>query len=140
MMKMLSHEEARKLFQMARIARLGCVVNGEPYVVPINVDLKDDYLYSHSLPGLKISGLRENPRACVQVDEIVSDLQWRSAIAFGKYEEITRPGERAEVLSKLLKKFPMLTPVESAIAADGATAEVIVFKIRIERLTGVSEE
>jgi hypothetical protein len=34
----------------------------------------------------------------------------------------------------------MLIPVESAIAADGATAEVIVFKIRIERLTGVSEE
>ena len=33
----------------------------------------------------------------------------------------------------------MLTPVESAIAADGPAAEVIVFKIRIERLTGVSE-
>lgn len=139
MMKMLSDEEARKLFQFARVARLGCVVNGEPYVVPINCHLEDDCLYSHSLPGLKISGLRENPRACVQVDEIESDLHWRSAIAFGKFEEVTKSSERTGVLGKLLKKFPLLTPVESAIAADGAAPEVIVFRIRIERLTGVSE-
>ena len=139
MMKMLNNEEARRLFDVARVARLGCIVNGEPYVIPINCLLDGDYLYSHSLPGLKISGLRDNPRACVQVDEIESDLRWRSAIAFGAYEEITKANERAEVLTKLLHKFPMLTPVESAIAVDGAVAEVIVFRIHIERLTGVSE-
>ena len=139
MMKMLSDNEARKLFQFARTVRLGCIVNGEPYVVPINCLLEDNYLYSHSLPGLKISGLRENPQACVQVDEIESDLHWRSAIAFGKFEEIKKPNERHDVLTKLLKRFPLLTPVESAIAVDGAAAEVIVFKIRIDRLTGVSE-
>lgn len=131
MMKMLSDDEARGLFQFARLARLGCIVNNEPYVVPINCLLEDDCLYSHSLPGLKISGLRENPRACVQVDKIESDLHWRSAIAFGKYEEITKPGERANVLGKLLKNFPLLTPVESAIALDGASAEVIVFRIKL---------
>jgi hypothetical protein len=139
MMQMLSNEAARRLFDVARVARLGCIVNGEPYVIPINCLLDGDYLYSHSLPGLKITGLRENPRACVQVDQIESDLHWQSAIAFGRYEEITKSNERAEVLGKLLHKFPMLTPVESAIAIDGAFAEVIVFRIRIERVTGVSE-
>ena len=140
MMKMLSNDDARELFESAKFARLGCIVNGEPYVVPINCHLEDDCLYSHSLNGLKISGLRENPRACVQVDEIESEVRWRSAIAFGKFEEIINPNERADVLNKLLKRFPMLTPVESAIAADGAVSEVIVFRIRIERLTGLSEE
>ena len=139
MMRMLSNEEARRLFQAARVVRLGCIVNGEPYVVPINCHLEGDYLYSHSLSGLKISGLRENHRACIQVDEIESDLRWRSAIAFGSYEEISKPNERAEILLKLLRDFPMLTPVESAIAIDGSPPEVIVFRIRIERLTGVSE-
>ncbi|HSE18599.1 MAG TPA: pyridoxamine 5'-phosphate oxidase family protein [Pyrinomonadaceae bacterium] len=139
MMKMLSDCEARKLFQTARVARLGCIVNGGPYVVPINCCLEGDDLYSHSLPGLKLSGLRENPQACVQVDEIEDDLRWRSAIAFGKFEEITKSNERAEVLTKLLRKFPMLTPVESAIAVDGYSPQVVVFKIRIERLTAVSE-
>jgi nitroimidazol reductase NimA-like FMN-containing flavoprotein (pyridoxamine 5'-phosphate oxidase superfamily) len=140
MMTMLNDIAVRKVFQSARVARLGCIVNGEPYVVPINCLLEDDCLYSHSLPGLKISALRENPRACVQVDEIESDLRWRSAIAFGKFEEITKSNEREEILTTLLRKFPLLTPVESAIAADASAPQVIVFRIRIDRLTGVSEE
>lgn len=139
MIRMMSNEEARGLFQTARVARLGCVVNGEPYVVPINCHLEGDRLYSHSLFGLKISGLRENPHACVQVDQIESDLNWRSAIAFGQYHEINKANERADVLSKLLHRFPMLTPVESSIAIDGCSPEVVVFSINIERLTGVSE-
>ena len=139
MLTMLNEDAARKVLQSARVARLGCIVNGEPYVVPISCHLEDDCLYSHSLPGLKISGLRENPRACVQVDEIENDLHWRSAIAFGKYEEITKSNEREEILARLLRKFPMLTPVESAIAVDASTPQVIVFRIRIDRLTGVSE-
>jgi nitroimidazol reductase NimA-like FMN-containing flavoprotein (pyridoxamine 5'-phosphate oxidase superfamily) len=139
MMTMLNDIAARKVLQSARVARLGCIVNGEPYVVPINCHLEDDCLYSHSLPGLKISALRENPRTCVQVDEMESDLHWRSAIAFGNFEEVTKSNEREEILTKLLRKFPLLTPVESAIAVDASAPQVIVFRIRIERLTGVSE-
>lgn len=139
MMKMLTDNEARKLLQVAKVARLGCIANGEPYVVPINCHLEGEYLYSHSLPGRKIAALRENPRACIQVDEVESDLRWRSAIAFGQFEEVAKPGERADVLGKLLRSFPLLTPVESAIAVDGTAPEVIVFRIRIERITGVSE-
>ena len=138
-MTMLNEIAARKVLQSARVARLGCIVNGEPYVVPISCHLEDDCLYSHSLPGMKISALRENPRACVQVDEIESDLHWRSVIASGKYEEITKSNEREEILTRLLRKFPLLTPVESAIVVDGSTPQVIVFRIRIDRLTGVSE-
>ena len=140
MMKTLNDTDARKLFESARVARLGCIVNGEPYVVPINCLLEGNYLYSHSLSGLKISALRETPRACVQVDEIETEMSWRSAIAFGKYEEITNPNERAEVLNKLFRVFPMLTPVESTLALDGLAQEVIVFRIRIDRLTAVSEQ
>ena len=139
MISVLDNQEARKVLQSARLARLGCIVNGEPYIVPINYNFEDDCLYSHSLPGTKINGLRQNPRACVQVDEIESDLHWRSAIAFGKFEEITKQNERVEVLAKLLKRFPMLTPVESAITTDGSAPEVIVFRIKIDRVTGVSE-
>jgi nitroimidazol reductase NimA-like FMN-containing flavoprotein (pyridoxamine 5'-phosphate oxidase superfamily) len=139
MMKILSNDEARKLFESAKVGRLGCVVNGDPYVVPINCLLEDNYLYSHSLNGLKISALRQNPRACVQVDEIESTLNWRSAIAFGKFEEITNPNERAVILNKIFKVFPMLTPVEATLARDGLAQEVIVFRIRIERITAVAE-
>jgi len=139
MLKMLENQEAVNVLQSARVGRLGCIVNGEPYIVPINYNFEDDCIYSHSLPGTKINGLRENSRACLQVDEIESDLHWRSAIAFGKFEEITKQNERAEILGKMLRHFPMLTPVETAITADGSSPEVIVFRIKIDRVSGVSE-
>lgn len=139
MITSLSDIEARELLEYARVARLGCIANGEPYITPINYKIEGDYVYSHSLAGLKITALRLNSRACLQVDEVDSDLRWRSVLAFGDFEEILRPGERAEILSKLLKRYPMLTPVESAIAEDGYSPEVIVFRIRIDRITGLAE-
>ena len=70
MIKHLSNEEARALLGECRIGRLGCVDDGGPYVVPVNYVFHDDSIYVHSLPGRKIKALRENPRACLQVDEI----------------------------------------------------------------------
>ncbi len=46
MMRTLSEEEARALLSAVRIGRLGCVDNGEPYVVPINYVFEDDSIYS----------------------------------------------------------------------------------------------
>lgn len=135
----LNDEQAHELLKTARVGRLGCIVNGEPYITPINYKFEDDCIYSHSLAGLKIIALRKNPRACIQVDEVESALSWRSVLGFGKFEEITLPSERREILAKLLKTFPMLTPVESAIAEDGSSPEIIVFRIRLERVTGRSE-
>lgn len=77
--------------------------------------------------------------ACLQVDAIESDLRWKSVLAFGFYEEV-KPNERSDMMNKLLLHFPLLTPVESALAADGGTLPVIVFRIRIERITGLAEE
>ena len=135
----LDDEKARQLLRTRHFARLACVVNGDPYVIPINYKFENDFIYCHSLPGTKIEGLRKYPRACVQVDEIKSDLCWKSVLAFGNYEEVVNPTERDLILGSLLKEFPMLTPVESAVAEDVNAPEIIVFRIRVDRITGVSE-
>jgi nitroimidazol reductase NimA-like FMN-containing flavoprotein (pyridoxamine 5'-phosphate oxidase superfamily) len=139
MTRMLSEAEARDLIADGRIGRLGCVDNGEPYVVPINYVFADRSIYSHSLPGRKIDLLRAHPRACLQVDEIENELKWRSVIAYGNFEEIRVPSERRSILSKLLARFPLLTPVESLMAQDASAPDSIVFRIRIDRITGVTE-
>jgi uncharacterized protein len=139
MISTLSQEDARQLLRSRHFARLACVVNGDPYVIPINYKFENDFIYCHSLPGMKIEGLRKNPRASVQVDEIKSDLFWKSVLAFGNYEEVVDPTERDLILGSLLKEFPMLTPVESAVAEDVNAPEIIVFRIRVDRITGVSE-
>jgi nitroimidazol reductase NimA-like FMN-containing flavoprotein (pyridoxamine 5'-phosphate oxidase superfamily) len=36
MITTISDEQARELLRSARVGRLGCIVNGEPYIVPIN--------------------------------------------------------------------------------------------------------
>jgi len=115
------------------------VVNGDPYVVPINYKFENDFICCHSLPGMKIDGLRKHPRACVQADEIRNDLYWKSVLAFGNYEEVVDQKERDAIYADLLKELPMLTPVESAVAEDVNAPGIIVFRIRVDRITGVSE-
>jgi nitroimidazol reductase NimA-like FMN-containing flavoprotein (pyridoxamine 5'-phosphate oxidase superfamily) len=137
-MKTLSEDEGRALLSTRGIGRLGCVADGEPYVVPISYVFDEGSVYSHSLPGRKIEALRAHQRACLQVDDIKSEFEWRSVIAFGNFEEIRAPSERRSILDKLLARFPLLTPVES-VAPDASEPNSIVFRIRIDRITGVAE-
>ena len=139
MIKPLSSEDARALLAERKEGRLGCVADGGPYVVPISYVLDGDNIYSHSLPGRKISAMRENPRVCLQVDDVRSESHWRSAIAFGRYEEITDPEDRSWVARRFFVRFPYLTPVESVPVHDGQSS-VIMYRIRIEKITGVAEK
>ena len=140
MSKVLSEKEALALISAGKIGHLGCVDNGEPYVVPINYVVEERSIYSHSLPGRKIDAMRAHPRVCLQIDQIADDFHWRSAIAFGDFEEVRVPSDRRSILSKLLARFPLLTPVESVMAQDAAAPDSIVFRIHIERVTGVAED
>ena len=138
MIKPLSKEQTRTLLLEGRVGRLGCVEGSKPYVVPVSYVLHDESIYVHSLVGRKIRAMRENPNACLQVDEIKDDCHWRSAIAFGPYQEVTNEQERNWALRRLLSRFPDLTPVESVPVHDGQSS-VIVFRIRIEEMSGVAE-
>lgn len=140
MTKQLSEHESRALLSAIGVGRLGCIYENEPYVVPINYVFDHGVIYSHSLPGRKIDALRSHPRACLQVDYIESDLEWCSVIAYGTFEEIRTRIDRGAILSKLLSRFPKLTPVESLQAHDAAAPETIVFKISVDRITGVAED
>jgi uncharacterized protein len=140
MTRLLNEAEALEVIKVGKIGRLGCIDNNEPYVVPINYLVDENAIYSHSLPGKKIDAMRAHPRACLQVDHIDDYFHWRSAIAFGKFEQIDRPKDRREILGKLLSRFPKLTPVESRIVQDAAAPDSIVFRIVIDRITGVEEE
>lgn len=137
MIEPLGKEDARALLQAHHFGRLGCTVNGAPYVVPINYLYNGEDLYMHSLPGLKIRAMQAAPQICLQVDEVKDDYNWRSVIAFGEYEEITGVEEREQMMGAMFQRLPHLTPVESQITKG--QDEVVVFCLRIKRLTGVSE-
>jgi uncharacterized protein len=137
MIEPLGNKDARRLLQANHYGRLGCCINDEPYVVPINYLYHNENIYFHSLLGRKITTMRNNPQICLQVDEVKDDYNWQSVIVFGYYEEITEPQERIELLAALFAQLPHLTPVESKMTKG--QDEVIVFCIRIKNISGIIE-
>jgi uncharacterized protein len=134
----LTDTDSRAILREGSLARLGCIADGGPYVVPVNYFFDGRDVYIHSLPGKKINALRTTPRVCLQVDQIEDAYHWRSVIAFGNYEEISDERTRVEILSKLFGRLPHMSPVESKLT-DGLK-EILVFRIKVDEVTGVGED
>ena len=137
MISEIGYRESRELLRNQNIGRLGCCSEGMPYVIPVNYFFDGEDIYILSMPGRKIQIMRANPYVCLQVDEIEDTFNWISVIAFGQFEEVYDTTERDRILAAMFQRFPHLTPVESKV--KNSMSEVIVFRIRIERITGVSE-
>ncbi len=134
----LANTDALAILREGTLGRLGCIASGWPYVVPVNYFFDGKDIYIHTLPGKKLDALRANPRVCLQVDEIKDSYNWRSVIAYGTFEEVSSEETRENILTKLYRRFPHMTPVESRMVEG--TKGTIVFRIEVEEVTGVAEE
>jgi nitroimidazol reductase NimA-like FMN-containing flavoprotein (pyridoxamine 5'-phosphate oxidase superfamily) len=137
----LSEESSREFLKEQTTGRLGCVLeSGEPYVVPVNYLYEDKGIYIHSLPGQKISAMEANPKVCLLIDEMADDgFEWKSVIAFGEFEKIENKQKKIEILTHFYNNFPRFTPVEARFEDDDLDSDIVVFRIKIGRLTGVTE-
>jgi len=82
----LTRQECLDQLARARLGRLACARQTQPYIVPIYFAYDNDYLYSFSTVGQKIEWMQANPKVCVEVDEVVSPQEWMSVIVLGHYE------------------------------------------------------
>jgi nitroimidazol reductase NimA-like FMN-containing flavoprotein (pyridoxamine 5'-phosphate oxidase superfamily) len=97
----MSEAECLQVLARARLARLACALENQPYVVPVYLTYDEDSrcLYGFTTPGQKVEWMRTNPLVCVEVDRIASHDQWVSVIAFGRFEELTEsPGSDGTLL------------------------------------------
>lgn len=134
-------QETNEFIRSHNLGHLGCVLEGnEPYVVPVNYFYKDKYIYVHSATGLKIDALRKNPSACLQVDDIKHSFEWQSAIAFGEFEEINDLEQKQTIFQEFAERLKELTPVEDLDHGSGLSKDVILFRIKITRITGRAEK
>ena len=94
----MNTEECFRLLARARLARLACAYENQPYILPVHVAYHSSggeaCLYGFTTLGQKVEWMRANPLVCVEVDEVTSDVQWVSVIAFGRYEELPETPER----------------------------------------------
>jgi nitroimidazol reductase NimA-like FMN-containing flavoprotein (pyridoxamine 5'-phosphate oxidase superfamily) len=76
------------LLTRTRLGRLAYAHEGQPYITPIYHEYDDNFLYSFSTFGQKITWMRANPLVCVEADELASPQDWATVIVLGKYEEL----------------------------------------------------
>jgi nitroimidazol reductase NimA-like FMN-containing flavoprotein (pyridoxamine 5'-phosphate oxidase superfamily) len=131
MIGLLSQEEMMQMLQRHRVGRLACTANDRPYVVPINYVYQADAIYAYSMPGRKISIMREQPLVSFEIDEIDGPSNWRSVVAEGVYEELTDSSSAAQAKHLLVNGFATLVG-----RGLDASPSIILFRLRITELTG----
>ncbi|MBO0859912.1 MAG: pyridoxamine 5'-phosphate oxidase family protein [Chloracidobacterium sp.] len=136
MINQLGERESKALLSGEWTGRLGCSDHGKPYIVPVHYLFDNDCVYVQSTPGHKIDVLRDNPNACLQVDEVRDD-HWSSVLAFGLYEEVKDIKERERVMADMFKRWPQTPQTEPQ--TKKTAPDTIIFRIRVTDITGVYE-
>jgi uncharacterized protein len=141
----LDADEIDELLARGIVGRIGCHAGGRTYVVPITYAYEDGAIIGHSANGLKLQMMRENPNVCFEVDQMDDLANWRSVIAWGRYEEL-HGAEADHALAQLLGKLLPLTatsetshPVKDLAHQHRAMAEgvpAVVYRIRLTERSG----
>ena len=139
----LTQAECREALGRATHGRLGCSREDQPYVVPFffYLDSRGDCLYSVATLGQKIDWMRGNPKVCVEVDEIVDQLNWTTVLVFGRYEELRNESkqdedERRRAHQLFQQRAAWWLPGLGRLASGDEHHVPIVYRILIDRLTG----
>lgn len=131
------------------VGRIGCCAAGKPYIVPITYVYDDGIIYGHSYEGLKIKMMRKNNNVCFEVDNIDDLANWRSVIAFGKYEELKTVAQQQKAKVLFMERLLPLT-LGASVSPAREFAEPprhvekktkpILFRIKAEEVTGRFEK
>src|SRR5215470_8883094 len=137
----LTETECFDVLARAPMGRLGCSLDNQPYVVPLNFVYDKNHIYVFSTYGKKIEYMRANPNVCMQVDEIRGQAQWTSVIANGVYQELPEnlfETERAHA-RKLLQdrhRWWLNALAERRSEVEDVSIMPLFFRIRVESVTG----
>ena len=91
----LSREELIELLQLhSYVGRVGFLVDGELFVLPVNYLAEDDAIFFCTSVGTKLSALRGGTKVAFEVDESrVFDHAGWSVLVHGTSEEVSNPEE-----------------------------------------------
>jgi nitroimidazol reductase NimA-like FMN-containing flavoprotein (pyridoxamine 5'-phosphate oxidase superfamily) len=137
----LSAAECFEVIGRTHLARLGCARDNQPYIVPIllSFDAEHRCLYGFSAIGQKIDWMRDNPKVCVELDDISDKDHWTTVIVLGRYEEIHSVPDEAIARRRAEQLFRQRTEwwfPGAARVASRAPKDVVVYRIQIDRVSG----
>jgi nitroimidazol reductase NimA-like FMN-containing flavoprotein (pyridoxamine 5'-phosphate oxidase superfamily) len=138
----IAEHECSDLLKRAFVGRLACSLNNEPYVVPVCFAYDPGYIYVFSTLGKKIDWMRQNPKVCLQIDEIGSRSNWTSVIVNGKYVELREPqfGNQREHAIERLGQYSewWRTPLaQRRETTNDSSIQTVFFRVDIESISGL---
>ena len=117
--------------------------NGQPYGVPLNYVLIENYIYFHSaLEGHKLENIKFNNRVSFTVvdqAEIIPgkfSIAYESAIIFGIISMVQEVTEKDLALTKIVEKYSPGLIEEGRIYIENAINKCAVLKIEIQSMSG----
>ncbi len=141
----LTKKEIEDVLMSNVVGRIGCSSQQKIYVVPVTYAYDGESIIGHTVEGMKINFLRENPECCFEVDDIKNLYDWVSVIVWGTFEEL-KAEEAARGSDFLIKR---ISPIVSGGAGQPhrmgplptgrqATFEKnpIIYRIRIKEKSG----
>jgi hypothetical protein len=137
----LNPEECADVLKRMSLGRLACARFNQPYIVPIlfSFDAERECAYAFSAIGQKIEWMRQNPKVCLEVEDITNKDHWVTVLAVGRYQEIRQEPEEAEARRRAETLFQQ-RPEWWLPGAGRLTAQerpqVVIYRIQIDRVTG----
>jgi uncharacterized protein len=136
-----SQHECSDLLKRVSIGRLACSLDNQPYVVPVRFSYEPDRIYIFSTVGKKIKWMRQNPKVCLQADDIGNSSNWMSVIVTGTYLELSEKYHTAqrEHARALLAQDSQWWRIPLLERRDGlvSSIETVFFRIDIESMSGL---
>ena len=140
----LDDKQIEEVLMRQILGRIGCSYGGVTYIVPISYAYDGIYIFGHTDEGMKIDVMRQNPDVCFEVEEMKDMANWKSVIAWGKFEEVTDLAQRKIGLQLLVDRvLPLITSETTHLSPqwpfplnDISTIKGIVFRIKLEKKTG----
>lgn len=138
----MTPSECRELLERSHLGRLACAKADQPYITPIfyYYDAGQDSMFSFSTRGQKVDWMRGNPKVCVEVDEIVSQHNWRTVVVVGRYEEIDDSAAgrvlRSMIQAKVEAQPEWWLPGAGKLAGGQEHHVPVMYRIRIDRVSG----
>jgi uncharacterized protein len=144
MMGLLTSDEIEDLLHTEVVARLGCHAEGRTYVVPVTYAYDGASLLVMSMDGLKVRMMHQNPHVCAEVDHIDDLANWRSVIAWGRFEPLFGD-EAIAAFARLRERLEARVSSEATITTETTSkaqpvgdkeGPASIYRIRLFEKTG----
>lgn len=143
----LSEKQIEQLLSKQIIGRIACHRKDFVYLIPISYAYEGGALYARGFSGLKFDIMRQNPNVCFETDDVTDMANWKSVIAWGKFEELKNDERRKGLKILLHRHVPLSSSVLTHLGEEWPFSEQnldkivgVVFRINIIKKTGKFEQ